>query len=58
MKTINNQKLYTLRDLEKKLGLAYTTCWLFKKSGKLPTIRILGRDYIEELVFNNIERYL
>jgi predicted site-specific integrase-resolvase len=58
MKIINNQKLYSLQDLTNKLGVAYQTVWKWKNSGKLPMIHILRRDYIEEEVFNNIERYL
>lgn len=58
MKVINSKTYYSLQDLQKKLGVAYMTVWRWKEDGKLPMIKILNRSYIEEAVFNNIEKYI
>lgn len=58
MKTLNMKNYYTLTDVHKKYGVPYMTLWRWKQDGNIPTIRLFKRDYIEEDVFKNIEKFL
>ena len=58
MKKIGTLTLYTLYELAKKLDLNYMTLWKWRKDGRFPTVKVVGKVYIEEDVFNNIQNYI
>lgn len=54
-KSIINQKMYTLKELEQILGTTRVTLLNYVHSGKLKCVKICGKWKLSE---ENLERYL
>ena len=58
MRQIENNNLYTLYELAKKLDVNYMTVWNWKKKNLYPTVNVAGKVYVREEVYNNIGNYI
>lgn len=50
------ERMYTIREVCTKLGLAYTTVWQWVRQGKIKAVRVGGRIRIPESELKRIVR--